>query len=62
MKFRLIDKDGKQLHEAVMPLAKRPEVTVWGHRAFLFEYNTGENQDIPVYRETSVFKIGSFGR
>lgn len=58
MKFKLLDNAGKDLHEGVMMSVKRPEIVTWGHRAFLFEYNSDEKQDVPVYRETSVFKIG----
>lgn len=58
MNFKLLDNSGKDLHEGVMAVMRRPEVVTWGHRAFIFEYNTGEKQDVPVYRETSVFKIG----
>lgn len=62
MRFKLIDKDAKPVHEGIAPIARRPEIMVWGHRAFLWDYNSGANQDEPVYRETSVFKIGGFGR
>lgn len=63
MRFRLIDKNRKeQLHEGVMPSTSRPEIVTWGNRAFLFDYYTGEKQDIPVYVETSAYRIGSFGR
>lgn len=61
MKFRLIDKDRKkQVHEGVMPKTEAPEIVMWGHRAFRLYAYSGENKDVPVYAETSAFKIGSF--
>lgn len=56
MKFRLIDKDGKAFHEAVMPTPKRPEAITWAHRAFLFD---SQKDDTPVYREATAYRIGS---
>lgn len=58
MKFKLRDRDGKEIHEGIMATLKRPEIVTWGPRAFLYEISTGPNHDLPVYRETTVFKIG----
>lgn len=58
MRFRLLDKDGKQqVHEGVMPKNRAPVVITWGNRAFKHEDGEG---DVAVYREVDTYRIGGF--
>jgi hypothetical protein len=56
MKFRLLDRDGKdEVHSGVMARLKPAQTVTWGNRAFL---RTASDDDGATYRETDNFRIG----
>lgn len=56
MKFRLLDKDGKdEVHSGVMVRLKPAQTVTWGNRAFVY---FEKPDDVAVYRETDNFRIG----
>lgn len=56
MKFRLLDKDGKdEVHSGVMARLKPAQSVTWGNRAFV---RTAIDDDGATYRETDNFRIG----
>jgi hypothetical protein len=58
MKFRLLDKAGKEtVHEAVMPRTKAPTVVGWGERSFVLNDYADATA---IYVEADVFKIAGF--
>lgn len=56
MKFRLLDRDGKeQVHEGVMARLKAAQSVSWGSRAFVL---LKSSDDGATYREVDNFRIG----
>ncbi|WP_292131519.1 hypothetical protein [Mesorhizobium sp.] len=56
MKFRLVDKDGKEtVHDGVMARLKPAQSVTWGDRAFV---RTAIEDDTAIYREVDNFRIG----
>lgn len=55
MRFRLLDKSGKdKVHEGVMSRLKAPDVVSWGHRAFV---RSGEQSGVVSFKEVETFRI-----
>lgn len=56
MKFRLVDKDGKEtVHDGVMARVKPSQSVTWGDRAFV---RTSIEDETAIYREVDNFRIG----
>lgn len=56
MKFRLLDKDGKEkVHEGVMMRLKPSQCVTWGDRAFV---RTSIDDEVAIFREVDNFRIG----
>ncbi|MER9628372.1 hypothetical protein [Mesorhizobium sp. M0296] len=56
MKFRLLDKDGKEkVHEGVMARLKPSLSVTWGDRAFV---RMSVDDDVAIFREVDNFRIG----
>jgi len=59
MKFRLLDKDGKdEVHSGVMARVKAAQTVSWGSRAFVLTNLNDVNGDVAIYREVDNFRIG----
>lgn len=55
MKFKLLDKDGKEFHDGIAPIVKAPPVVTWGARVFL----RGDTKSgTTAYREVDAYRIG----
>jgi diadenosine tetraphosphatase ApaH/serine/threonine PP2A family protein phosphatase len=57
MRFRLVDRKDKQVHEGVMPRLTVPDVVAWGNRVF---GHPKLKDEIATFHEVEAYRIGLF--